>query len=51
MIKVFQSIWIVSFWTFIAVKLAGVSFADWSWWWVLMPQIPIVSLVTRGLGL
>ena len=32
------------FWGFVAVKLWGVSFAAWSWWWVLMPLIPWLGL-------
>lgn len=30
---------------FFAVKLAGVSFAAWSWWWWLMPEVPCLSLL------
>lgn len=36
---------------FIAVKLAGTSLAGWSWWWLLMPAVPDLSLVVMRLGL
>lgn len=30
---------------FVAVKVAGVSFAAWSWWWLLMPEVPALGLL------
>lgn len=33
------------FWGFIVVKVAGHTFAAWSWWWVLMPIVPWLSLL------
>lgn len=36
---------------FIAIKLAGTSFAAWSWWWILLPIVPILSLLVRHWGL
>lgn len=41
----------LSFWFFVAIKVAGHSFADWSWWWLLLPQVPAFSLCVRALGL
>ena len=38
-------------WGFIAVKLVGVSFAAWSWWWVLLPIVPWLALLVQHLGL
>jgi fatty acid desaturase len=39
------------FWFFITVKLVGHIFADWSWWWVLAPIIPVIGEVVRHFGL
>lgn len=36
---------------FIAIKLAGSSLATWSWWWLLMPIVPILGLVVKHFGL
>jgi hypothetical protein len=44
-------LWTLSFWTFIAVKVAGHSFDAWRWWWVLMPPVPIIGLAVKFLGL
>lgn len=39
------------FWGYIAVKFVGVSFAAWSWWWVLVPLVPWLSLAVKRFGL
>lgn len=39
------------FWTFIAVKVAGTSLAAWSWWWLLMTPVPVISLFVKHFGL
>lgn len=39
------------FWAFIVVKVAGTSFAAWSWWWVLLPIVPWIGLVVKHFGL
>lgn len=36
---------------FIAVKLGGTALAAWSWWWLLMPLVPVLSLAVKALGL
>lgn len=36
---------------FVAVKVAGTSFALWSWWWLLLPLIPVLSLLVKHWGL
>jgi predicted ABC-type sugar transport system permease subunit len=36
---------------FIAVKLAGTSLAAWSWFWLLLPIVPVLSLVVKHFGL
>lgn len=41
--------WLLCF--FVAVKLAGTSFATWSWWWFLAPLVPELSLVVRHYNL
>jgi hypothetical protein len=38
-------------WSFIAIKTFGTSLAAWSWWWVLLPILPLLSLIVKGLGL
>jgi hypothetical protein len=48
---IMKIVWPVCLWTFIAIKVAGTSFAAWSWWWVLLSPIPVVSLITGKLGL
>lgn len=39
------------FWFFIAVKIAGTSLSDWSWWWLLMSPVPVLSLLVKHYGL
>lgn len=39
------------FWSFIAVKAWGVSFAAWSWWWLFIPMVPWIGLAVQRLGL
>lgn len=35
------------FWGFVAVNVWGVSFAAWSWWWLLLPIIPWLGLAVQ----
>jgi hypothetical protein len=44
-------LWAVNLWLFIAIKVAGTSYAAWSWWWLLMPYVPNMSLAVRHYGL
>jgi hypothetical protein len=50
-LKVLETIGGLSFWGFIAIKLAGTSLAAWSWWWLLMPVVPIMGMIVPKLGL
>ncbi len=38
-----HTIRIVGFWEilFICLKLAGTGVSAWSWWWILLPAIPV----------
>ena len=49
--KILTIIWSLSFWGYIAVKVAGTSLVAWSWWWLLMPVMPILGLAVQRLGL
>ena len=45
-----RSLWIVlMFWGYIAGKLIG-AFADWSWWWVLLPIVPWLGTLIQRVG-
>ena len=37
----------IVFWGFVAVKVWGVSFAAWSWWWLLLPIVPWLGLAVQ----
>lgn len=43
-------LWTLSVWVFLAIKVAGTAFAAWSWWWLLLPPIPVMALVLAKLG-
>ncbi len=43
--------WSLWLWFFVAVKVGGVSFAAWSWWWLLMPIVPDLSLIVKHFNL
>ncbi len=36
---------------FIAIKIAGVSLAAWSWWWLLFPAVPLLGILVQRYGL
>jgi hypothetical protein len=42
--------WII-FSTFVAVKVGGVSLAAWSWWWILLPMVPVIGIFVQRSGL
>jgi hypothetical protein len=44
-------VWFFSFWSFVAIKVAGTSFAAWSWFWILLSIVPIFSLAVKHFGL
>lgn len=33
---------------FVAGKVAGIYLATWSWWWLLMPVVPVIAAVVKG---
>jgi hypothetical protein len=49
--KFMQAVHGLSFAFFVAVKLAGTSFAAWSWWWLLFTLVPVLSLLVKHLAL
>lgn len=44
-------LWVLCLLTFIAIKLAGTTLAAWSWWWILLPPVPLIGAVVVHLGL
>lgn len=50
-----QTLWTVAgcllFWGYFAVKFVGTTFAVWSWWWLLLPIVPWLSLLIAHFGL
>lgn len=47
------SLWGIWLLMFIIVKVGSTQhqFADWSWWWLLLPIVPDLVLILRKLGL
>lgn len=43
--------WVISFWVFVVVKVAGTIFAPGSWWWVFLPFVPIIGEIVHRQGL
>ncbi len=39
------------FWAFILIKGWGTALAAWSWWWVLLPVVPVMWVVLEKAGL
>jgi hypothetical protein len=44
-------LWCVCFWCFLAIKAWGVTFAAWSWWWMLLPFVPFLGVAVQRLHL
>jgi len=44
----FAGIWFVAF---ILIKLAGTGLAAWSWWWILLPIVPVLALFLQKMGM
>lgn len=44
-------LWVLCFLIFIAIKVAGTTLAAWSWWWLLLPPVPLIGAVVVHLGL
>lgn len=36
---------------FIAIKVVGTSLAAWSWWWLLLPIVPLLGILVQRWGL
>ena len=49
--KILQLLAALCFWSFIAIKVAGSSLALWSWWWILVPVVPVLGLIVERAGL
>lgn len=43
-------VWVVSFWSFLIIKVGGTALAGWSWWWILLSIVPILSLILAKAG-
>lgn len=39
------------FWAFVLIKAGGHVLAAWSWWWLLLPVVPVGSLLVKAAGL
>jgi hypothetical protein len=44
----FFGIWLL---LFVVIEYAGTALASWSWWWVLMPVVPVLAHILTRLGL
>lgn len=44
-------VWPTTFWVFLIIKIWGVTFASWSWWWVLLPVVPTFWALLGRVGL
>mgnify|MGYP001597781731 CR=1 FL=1 len=44
----FYGFWLV---LFIAIKIGGTSLASWSWFWVILPIVPLIVLLVQRLNL
>lgn len=49
--QVLSAVWAVAFWAFIIIKMMGAALASWSWWWIILPQVPTIYLVVAKAGL
>jgi hypothetical protein len=49
--KFSEWVWVVCVWVFIAGKAMGTGLlAAWSWWWLLIPQVPITAWLLTSAG-
>lgn len=44
----FGGLWLVAF---LVLKLGGTKLAFWSWWWILLPIVPVVVVICQRFGL
>lgn len=49
--KIPSLVYFLIFWGFITIKMVGTSLAAWSWWWLLLPIVPVLSIFVQRLGL
>ena len=49
--RLMQFLWAICLLVFIAVKVAGTTLATWSWWWILLPPVPLIGALVVYLGL
>lgn len=49
--KTESAFWGLTFWAFVVIKVAGHTFAAWSWWWVLLPVVPCIGALVHHFGL
>lgn len=45
------SFWGIFFWLYFAIKWFGTALAAWSWWWLLLPYVPVFYLLVKNWGL
>lgn len=38
------------FWIFVIIKIGGTSLAAWSWFWILLPIVPVITLFLNKMG-
>lgn len=36
---------------FVAIKIGGAALASWSWWWLLLPAVPVTARLLDAAGL
>jgi len=41
-------LWLLAF---LIIKLGGTALATWSWWWVLLPIVPVLVVFFKAVGL
>jgi len=41
---------VICFWAFVIIKVGGTALNSWSWLWLFLSFIPIISLIAQKLG-
>lgn len=44
----FGGLWLVAF---LVLKLGGTLLANWSWWWLLLPIVPVLVVLFHRMGM
>jgi hypothetical protein len=47
MTSFWEGLWWLAAFAFIGIKLAGTALVAWSWWWVLLPFVPLFGLYAQ----